>query len=208
MRPARHSHTLRNISRIALMLAVVAPGGRLRAQDPVITTNAPRTNLEAISCRIETVVIKGLAEMGSMTADRGTISIRCLAFMDAGTGLKERGLRIRLQSSNGASGQALVDYEEIAPLLRAIETLGKLDKKIMGLPSFEADFKTKDGLRVSTRNIVVGPTESVQASVSSPGVNPIHLTIAQLEQFANLIEEARTVLDGTQKGKLEQVDSP
>jgi hypothetical protein len=55
MRPGPHRHTLGNFSLIVPMLAVVMPSGRLQAQDPVITTKAPPTNLGALECRTKTV---------------------------------------------------------------------------------------------------------------------------------------------------------
>jgi hypothetical protein len=166
--------------------------------DALSCTNAPKTQLEALACQTGIVLIKGLGDVGSVPVEHGTVTIYCLRYLAPDVHQGAAGLEVKVKLASG-SCHAFIDYDEIDHLLAAINQLAHADKKINGLPSFEAVYKTRDELRLATFNIVDGLTESLAASISRPGFPTVPLTLNQLTQLAALIEQAKATLDGPGK---------
>src|SRR5476649_124774 len=114
------------------------------AQD---ATNAPKTEIENFEMQTGTVIVKGFGPAGSLSTAAGIISVRLKESIDVGHGSKKYGLAIEL----GAGPRReffIVDYDELDPLLNGIDYLGKITYDATALPSFDASFTTRSGLRI------------------------------------------------------------
>ena len=89
----------------------------------------PRTKLEAIEDRHSTVVIKGFTRITTVEV-RG-VRVDAIELRELGNVARAKGLVVILRESGGDrpdDNRAFVDYEEIDPLLNAIDAIGRVDE--------------------------------------------------------------------------------
>ncbi len=91
-----------------------------------------------------------------------------------------------------------IDYDEIDALIKGIESLAKIDKTTSKLATFQADYKTKGDLIVSTFS---GDDGSIGAAVQSDRSDKAmaRLSLPDLEQFRKLIAKSKEMLDEIRK---------
>jgi hypothetical protein len=159
------------------------------AQD---ATNAPKTEIENFELKPDTVIVKGLGEIGSVTTSAGVISVRCKESIDETSGLKEYGVGVAL-ASNQLHGFLVVDYDELDSLIRGLDFLGKITYDATALPSFDATFNTKSGLLIAAHS--EQRQGAIQDFLQFADTPRIPLTSVQFTQFQNLISHAKTSLD-------------
>ena len=70
---------------------------------------------------------------------------------DTATGHKERGLAIEIVEKGQLKDRILIDDDEVAPLLKGIDYLSKMDSSVTPLNSFDAAFTTRGGLRLAAQ---------------------------------------------------------
>jgi len=165
------------------------------------TTNfVPQTKLEAFETNTGTVIIRGAGLVGNVSANNGTLAVRCEEITDAGTGHKEQGLVFGLREPNAQTESTLlIDYDEIDSLLNALDFLNRVDWSVTSMPSFDAVYTSKGGFRMaafsSRRN---GTIEfSVRnARLMEPPMLLARDQVAQLRQF---ISTAKGKLDALRK---------
>lgn len=160
-----------------------------RAQD---TTNAPKTEIENFEMQPGTVIVKGLGETGSITTSAGVISVRCKESSDESSSRKEYGISVVL-ASDQLHGFLVVDYDELDSLISGLDYLGKITYDVTALPSFDATFTTKSGLRIAAHSERRQGT--IQIFLQFAGAPRIPLSSVQFGQFQNLIGQAKASLD-------------
>jgi len=191
--------------RLIVISVAVAGGSLLAAPAGAQETNAylpfPATKLEAFETNVDTVIIRGSAPIGTVSAHGGSVAVRCREITDAGTGRRETGIVIDLALDAQLEATALVDYDELDSLLDGLEYLGKLDWSVTSLSDFSAVYTTKGGLRAEARGS--RRTGSIEFAVRSMRVNAPRLPLSrdQLGQLRSLIEQAKTKLDSLRKEK-------
>ena len=154
--------------------------GVSRARETNVILFAPATRLEAF----ETV-----------SANAGLISVKCRENTDTSNGHKERGLAIEITQSGQRKDRMLIDYDELAPLLKGLDYLSKLDPTISSLDSFDAGYNTKGGFRVAA--LGNRRSGSVQFAVRDirQDLGPVLLSRQDMGRFYTLVEEAKKQLD-------------
>jgi len=173
-------------------LLALGSRGQDQATNPCIAP--PPTELETFESQTGRVIIKGSAPIGTMTVDDMTVSIVCKEDTDAGAGRKEYGLEIDLGQANRVEDRTVVDYDELASILSALDYLAKVDWSVTTLASFDASYTTKGGFKVaafSSRRS--GSIEYRMRSARMPKGKAI--SPSQLVQFRSLIDEAKRKLD-------------
>jgi hypothetical protein len=188
-----------NAIKPALTLALAAcllPFIRASAQD---TNNVngvwPQTRLEAFATNTGTVIIKSTAEIGAIAASAGNVSVKCKEIDDTGTGRKEFGLAIDLTPNNQSRDARLIDYEEVDPLLNAVDYINKVDWSASSLNSFDAVYTTKGGFRIAAFSSKRSGFIEYSVRGASEGSIPILLSRNDLASFRNLLQQAKTKLD-------------
>lgn len=148
---------LMNISRPLLTaLFVFACALSLKAQQVATLPLEPRTKLETLEQRIG-AVIKGYSDIGSLEGRNGTLELESHEFTDVATNRKEYGLRIIVRTAPRTERaeteeSAYVDYDEIEPLLKGLDRIGKTDRSSTQLSNFEARYRTRGDFEVTLRN--------------------------------------------------------
>jgi hypothetical protein len=191
----------RHFSGIFVIIVLAATTSTFAVRAQVIITNAPKTKLEAFEVQTGKVIVMGEADIGSIAAKTGTVSVRAKETTDSGTGQKEYGIEIKVSSGDQLQDSTVIDYDELDSVLGGIDYLSKVDWTVTPLPSFDAVYATKGDFRFA----VYGSkrTGTVQAAVSSNHLikSKALLTMDQLSQLRVLITQAKTTLDSIRSTK-------
>ncbi|MGD0537418.1 MAG: hypothetical protein ABSC03_07215 [Verrucomicrobiota bacterium] len=172
----------------SLLLATLAC-----AQD----TNAPRTRLEAFEGQTDILIVRGAALVGDVHAGAGLVSVVAKESKVVASGLKEYGVAIGVtKAATAPEDSTVVDYDELDSLISALDYVSGVNYSITPLPSFDAGFTSRGGLRVFAYTSLRRPG-TVQAAVQGGHMANARLLLApaQLAQFTTLIRQAKTQLD-------------
>ena len=161
----------------------------------------PKTKLEAFQAKSGAVIIRGFSEVGAIQGRLSTsVEMECKEFTDASSGKKEYGITVTVKSSSRFEKEStsFIDYDEIDSLLKGIEYIAKIDKTTTKLAAFQADYKTKGDLIVSTFS---NSERGVEAAVQSGrfGGTSAYFSLSDLEQFRKLIAKSKEMLDEIRK---------
>jgi hypothetical protein len=156
------------------------------------STNAPATEIENFELQTDTVIVKGFGQTGSVTTDDGVISVRCKESHDVTTGRKLYGISVALDS-NQVHGFLVVDYDELNALINGLNFLSTISYDVTPLPSFDASFVTRSGLRIGAHSERRQGT--IELYMNFSGSAKVTLTSDQFAQFQSLINQAKISLD-------------
>lgn len=156
----------------------------------------PRTKLEALEDRHSTVIIKGFTRI--TTLDVGGVRVDALEMREMGNVSRAKGIVVVLREGGERprENRAFIDYEEIDPLLSAIDAIARVDETTTRLPGFEAKYRTLGDLEVT----VFRQTRSGTAVIMSTGICDLARTTLTLDDLAKIkamIQEAKARLDET-----------
>jgi hypothetical protein len=154
----------------------------------------PRTKLEAIDDRHSTVVIKGFTRITTVEV-RG-VRIDAIEMRELGNVARAKGLVVVLREGGERpnDNRAFVDFEEIEPLLNAIDAIGRVDETATKLAGFEARYKTQGDLEIG----VFRQTSRGTAVMLSTGIcdrATASLSLDDLAKVRAMIQEAKARLD-------------
>jgi hypothetical protein len=154
----------------------------------------PRTKLEALEDRHSTVIFKGFSRI--TTIEMRGVRIDAVEMREMGNVSRAKGIVIVLRDSGERpkDGRALIDYEEIDPLLNAIDVISRVDETSTKLAGFEAKYRTLGDLEIG----VFRQTRSGTAVIFRTGIcdqATETLTLDDLAKVRAMIQEAKTRLD-------------
>ena len=154
----------------------------------------PRTKLEAIEDRHSTVIIKGFTRI--TTLEVAGLRIDAVEMREMGNVSRAKGLVIVMREGGERprESRAWVDYEEIDPLLNAIEAISRVDETATKLAGFEAKYRTLGDLEIT----VFRQTRSGSAVIITTGIcdnSRATLSLDDLAKVKAMIQEAKMRLD-------------
>jgi hypothetical protein len=155
-----------------------------------------RNNLEEFESRMETILVKGRSYVGTLKAQNGYARVEAAEIRDTGSSTRVAGVVITIVADSGPPGEirALIDYEEIDPLVKAFDTIAKSDDSITRLTHFEARYRTKADFEIMVFKQVSG---GVAAAVEAGFFDRSRLLMT-LDDFVKLrwmIVQAKEKLD-------------
>jgi hypothetical protein len=117
-----------------------------------------RNNLEEFESRMETILVKGRAYVATLKAQNGYARVEAAEIRDSGNSTRVVGVVITIVADSGPPGEirALIDYEEIDPLVKAFDIIAKSDDSITRLTHFEARYRTKADFEIMVFKQVSG----------------------------------------------------
>ncbi len=179
-----------------IIMAVMLGGSLLSVQAQ--TTNAPRTEIEMLELQPDAIIVKGFSPAGSVSIGQGALSVRLKQSFNADTGGKLEGLVLDY-TETGRRERAVIDYEEIEPLLRGLDYIRTATYDVTKLSGFEAVFQTKSGCRV----IALGSQRhtGILNFLQFEGGERIGLSSDQIAQLRNVIAQGRDTLDSLRTPK-------
>jgi hypothetical protein len=186
---------------VAPFLFLLAAACAAQTPQPQPTPFEFETRLESLMSETGAVIVKGYTRVGSMSGSRGAAHITAWEVTDAGSGRTERGVGVEISDSTpnrpDFEERAYIDYDELAPLLKGIDQIMKLDDKVTKLSRFEAQYQTRGGLVLVTFNTPGGYATAIS---TGGGRRPrFVLRPTGLAEFRNLLESAKEVLDNARQ---------
>jgi len=156
----------------------------------------PRTKLEAIDWGYERVLVKGFSQIASLTFRNVEVRVDAIELKDIQTATRAIGLVIILREpgENPRENRSFIDYEEIDRLLKALDTVAKVNETTTKLASFEARYRTVGDLEF---NVFRQSRSGTAASVTSGICDRVTalMTLDDLDRLKAHIVEAKTRLD-------------
>ena len=154
----------------------------------------PRTKLETFEDRHSAVILKGFTRI--RTVEVGGVRIDAVEVRELGNVSRAKGVVVALTESGerGDRNRAFVDYEEIDPLLNAIDVISRTDETATKLVGFEARYRTLGDLEIA----VFRQTRSGTAVTMTTGICDLATVTMSLDDLAKIkamIQEAKTRLD-------------
>lgn len=161
---------------------------------------APLTKLESFNTNIGGVVLKASTDVGTASGNAGIVTVRCKETTDAKTGHIEQGIAVVITLRGQPNDTMLMDYDEIIPLLNAIDYLGKLDINVTSFNSLDAEYTTKSGFHIAA--VRTRQTGAIQCSVRDfrTGSAPVIFSWQQMVQLSGLVTRAKEMLDSSRGG--------
>jgi hypothetical protein len=165
------------------------------AQDTNAYAYLPTTRLESFSTNTGSVVIRGSADIGVVSANTGTIALKCREASEASSGRKEVGISVELNHSPELRETRFVDYDELESLINALAYLNKVDWSITSLNSFDAAITTRSGFRAAAFSSRRSSAIEFAVRTAGSGNPAVLLSRDQMAELRGLLEQARTKLD-------------
>jgi hypothetical protein len=156
----------------------------------------PRTKLEAIEWRYESVLIKGFSQIATINVRGADVRIDAVELKDAGTPTQALGIVIALKETGDTprENRALIDYDEIDRLLKAFDSIARVNETVTKLASFEARYRTLGDLEIVVFRQGRSGTAASLTSGTCDRVTGL-LTLDELDRFKAHIVEAKARLD-------------
>jgi hypothetical protein len=157
----------------------------------------PRTKLEALEARYERVLIKGFSQVANVNVRGASIRIDAVEMKETSSPLRAWGIVVSLRAASEPprENRAYIDYEEIDPLLKALESVVRVNESVTKLASFEARYRTLGDLEVVVFR--QGRASGTAASISAGICEKVTglLTLDELETLRAHLIETKTRLD-------------
>jgi hypothetical protein len=160
----------------------------------------PRTKLEAVESRYEKILLKGFSSIANLNVRGVLVRLDAVEMKDSASPLRAMGIVISLrffpsENQPPRENRSYIDYEEIDSLLKAMESVARVNESVTKLASFEARYRT-----VGDFEVVVfrqGRASGTAASLSSGICDKVTalLTLDELETLRAHIVEAKARLD-------------
>jgi len=152
-----------------------------------------KTKLEQFSAKVGVVLIRGFHKIGSAQGLYNTsVNVESKEFTNVTDGTKQYGITIEVFKENGKYDKkhtTYIDFDEIDSLVKGIEYISKVKPSVTKLENFQADYKTKGDLKIST----FSSGERVMAAVTSGNIGGVaaYYNIENLIEIKTLIIKAR-----------------
>lgn len=157
----------------------------------------PRTKLETIEAKYERVLVKGFSQIASINARGADVRVDAVELKEMSSGLRATGIVVVLRddSERARENRSFVDYDEIDPLIRALDAVAKVNESVTKLVGFEARYRTLGDLEINVFR--QSRTSGTAASMSSGICDKVTalLTLDELERLRAHIIEAKARLD-------------
>ena len=179
-----------------LLAAVILTPLCCAAQGQIVTPLEEQlTNMEIFAARTGAVIVKGYTEVARLQGSGGSIRVVAQELTDAQTRQKIYGIMLEARHAGPPEREnsAVLDYEEIDSLLRALDYIIRIDHTVTRLANFEAAYRTPGGLEI----MVFNGREGLQASIIVGHYRRVSVLfpLARMAEFRRLMTEAKAHLD-------------
>ncbi len=159
----------------------------------------PRNKLEDFESRLNTVLIKGHTWVGTLRLQNGSVRVEATEVRDTGNSTRATGVVITIVPAEPHAApneiRSLIDYEEIDPLVKAIDTVVKADETITRLTHFEVRYRTRGDFEAIVFKQLSGG--AIAAAIEGGFFERMRLllTLEELTKLRWMIVQAKERLD-------------
>jgi hypothetical protein len=166
------------------------------------TLPPPLTRVETLAASKGLVIIKGYSEPVILNGDDGSVlRLSAIDVRDGKDARRESGLVFSLRGAGGndAETTAYVDRDEIDAMIDALDTLGKLDPAVAGMPNFEGTFRTRGDVVLAnvdingSRMLAIRATRVIPSAGEIGSANAI-FRLSRLDELRRMLTDARDAL--------------
>jgi len=157
----------------------------------------PRNKLEDFEGRVQTLLIRGRHWIGTIRAQNGSARVEATEIRDSATSESASGAVITIMAEGGPPGEirSLIDYDEIDPLVKAMDAAAKAGDNVTRLSHFEVRYRTKGDLEI----MVFKQLENNAVAAAIEGGffdrSRLYLSIDDLVKLRWMIAQAKEQLD-------------
>ena len=156
----------------------------------------PRTRLEEFEGRLETVLIRGSANIGSFNPRTGIVHVDALEYRDASHGSRATGIAVRLNDgSHPVDNRSLIDYEQIDDVVKWIDQVAAVDSTVTKLQHFEARFRTRGDLEIAVFRQTNGGNIAARVTGGACELVTVQMSLEELSKLRWMIVQAKARLD-------------
>ena len=183
---------------IAAVLLSATLASAVHAQFLTEATNVTPTKIETLEAQTNAIIVRGIGTAGSLTAGTGLLTVQLKESLNADTNVKLLGLLLDYAQGN-FHRRMVLDYDELALLLKAMDYIQTVNHDVTQLPNFEVVFRTKSGFQV----IGIGNQRqtAVQIFMKLGDDERISVNSTQLSQLRTLIAQCQVALDALREAK-------
>lgn len=159
----------------------------------------PRNKLEDIDGRMETLLVKGRHWVGTVRASNGSARVEAYEVRDTRNSERATGVVVTFLPADANSRddviRSLIDYEEIDPLIKILDTMVKADDNVTKLSHFEVRYRTRGDFEVMVFKQQTGT--SVAAAIEGGFFDRTRLLLImdELVRLRYMISQAKERLD-------------
>lgn len=107
----------------------------------------PRNKLEELDGRVQTVLVKGRTYVGTLRVVTGSVRVEATEIHDTSGANRATGVVITFLPDNTTALpgdiRSSIDYEEVDPLVKALDAMIKADDSVTKLTHFEVRYRTR-----------------------------------------------------------------
>jgi hypothetical protein len=170
--------------------------------DRLCAFDEPRTSLEEFESRMDTVLVRGSANIGTFNPRSGTVHVDALEYRDTSHGARTTGIAIRLSDgSHPVESRSLIDYDQIDEVVKKIDQVAAADSTGTKLQHFEARFRTRGDLEIAVFRQTNGGAIAARVTGGACEVTTLQLTLEELSKLRWMIVQAKARLDEIKGGQ-------
>lgn len=154
------------------------------------------TKIEEFQSNTSVVIIRGFEKIGEIKGKYGSeVSVEAIEIINANTQSKSYGIKIEIEKKGRIekSNRSFIDEDEIESLVKGISYIEKIKGDVSKLSGFQADYKTKGYLKISTFSTSSGVMAAIQCG--NIGAVSAYLQLPVLSNLKELITKAKTKID-------------
>ena len=157
----------------------------------------PKTKLEAFVAQDGAVIVQGFSKIGEVKGQYSTsVVVESKELTNASSGKKEHGITFEVRETRPERDHtSYVDYDEIPSLIKGLEYIAKVDKSATPFDNFQADYRTRGDLQISTYSTDGGAKIAAAVSSGTIGRTRAFLTLRDLDSLRTFVETARAGLE-------------
>jgi len=156
----------------------------------------PRTKLEDIESRYERVITKGFTQYATLNVRGVEVRLDAVEMKDTANSTRALGFVIALKElgDKPRENRSFIDYEEIDRLIKAMESVAKVNETMSKLAGYEARYRTLGDLEI---NVFRQTRSGTSVSLSSGICDRVTglMTLDDLDKLRGYLIEAKARLD-------------
>lgn len=183
------------LSALTVAMSSIPVAAQSVSHTPPVTVQVlePRNKLEEFETRLETVLVRGTTNIGTVSARSGSIRVQAVEIQDLGKSERVTGIELTINPAPKAL-ETLMDYEEIDALISGLDTVAKANESVTKLTRFRVGYRSKEDFEVAAFKLANDNLVVVVSNDAMPRVS-IQMNLDEVAKLRYFILQAKATLD-------------